>query len=97
MTREEIMQAVNAGADLAMNAMHDAGALHDETAANVANLVVCAIGSVLDHGSDVSIVDVLAENFEQTADQWRTELGDDVVDAAIALQERTNPYPQPTR
>jgi hypothetical protein len=83
--REEIMKAVNAGADLTMNAMDEAGYLHDETAANVANLVVCAIGTVLDMGEDATIVDVLVGNFEGTIEQWRSEVGDEAVDAALEV------------
>lgn len=85
LTREQVMAAVNTGADLALGAMADAG-MHDEEAANVSNLVVCAIGSVLEN-PDATIVDVLVDNFEGTIEQWRTELGDDVVEQALARAE----------
>lgn len=88
MTVHEVMRAVNTGADLTLNAVRDAGRLDDELAANLANLVVCAIGSVL-HNPEATIEDVLRDSFAGTIEQWREELGDDVVDRALAPEEVT--------
>ena len=86
MTRDEAMTAINAGADLATSAMAEAGSMTTDEAYNVANLVVCAITTVLGN-PEATMIDVLTENFAGTADQWREELGDVVVDAAIARLE----------
>lgn len=83
--RDEIMAAVNAGADLAMESLADDYISKDE-AYNIANIVACAIGSVLDNPA-VTIAEVLAANFADTVEQWREEYGDEIVDAAIALQQ----------
>jgi hypothetical protein len=87
-TRDDVIAAANAGADLVLHAMSDNGYMGSDEAYNVSNLVVCAIGSVLDN-PHASVVDVLAENFQDSANQWREELGDDVVDQALARQEAT--------
>lgn len=82
--RAAVMKTVNAGADLVIEAMTKAGQTNG-SAADVANVVVCAIGTLLDN-PDATIVDVLAENYPDTAGQWREEFGDDVVDQALELK-----------
>lgn len=84
-SHEDIMRAVNAGADLVLAAMSEAGTLND-AASNVSNLVVSAIGTVLEK-PDATIVDVLADSFPGSAGQWREEFGDDVVDKALGAED----------
>jgi hypothetical protein len=88
LTREEIMRAVNTGTDLATEAMGNANFVSGDQAYNIANLVVNAIGTVLDHADEVSMADVLADNFDESSmPDYRQELGDDVVDQALELRK----------
>jgi hypothetical protein len=85
--QDDIMTAVNAGTDLATEAIGRAGfgCLNPDGAYNIACLVVNAIGTVLDEPT-ATMVDVLVGNFDaSTIGDWRQELGDEIVDAALAL------------
>lgn len=86
--RDEIMVAVNAGADLALDAIGRAGYRHltPDDAYNLSSLIVNAIGSALD-GPVTDMAEVMAANFdESTIGDWREELGDELVDQALALR-----------
>lgn len=89
MTTDEVIVAINNGVELAMAAVGKAGfrQLTPEDAYNVASLVVHSIGTVLER-PDATIVDVLAERVPNP-DAWREELGDAVVNEALARVRRS--------
>lgn len=82
--RQQFMTAVNAGADLVSEALAASGFLRSESAYDVSSLIVNAIGTVLDM-RESTMVDVMASNWDATGvRQYREELGDEVIDAALA-------------
>lgn len=71
-TREEVMRAVNAGADLVTaNISSD----HYEEYANATNVTVCMIGNLLDD-PETSFEDAMGDSFQGSMDQWRSEFPD---------------------
>lgn len=84
MTPDEVMRAVSTGAELALDAVGQVGFRHltPDDAYNVASLVVHSIGTVL-HQPDATIVDVLVKSVSDPG-AWREELGDAVVNEALA-------------
>lgn len=68
-SRDEVVAAINAGADLVLeNISMD----HDEEYGNAANVIVCAILSTLNN-PDISFISMMQENFDTNIDQWLSE------------------------